>query len=301
MASGDLTLDHVVIAVRDLGAARESYTALLGRSPSWSGRHPAYGTENVLYRLENTYVELLSPRGDAAPGSWGERLLAHLARGGDGLWAIAIGTADLDARVAILRARGLPVADPAPGEGEDLDTGARRAWRNAFIPVEATRGVNCFLIKHLSPPNALPVARPLAPEGSYVTRVDHVVVPSSNLAAARRLWSEVMGVRLARERNFPERNSRLLFFRLRDVTLEIAGRIEGEGNDTGDRLWGVAYEVEDVACAAARLRGAGFDVSEVRDGRGERTKVATVRSSTCGVPTLLIENEWRADAKETAT
>lgn len=297
MAATDLTLDHVVIAVRDLSAARETYDTLLGRTPSWRGRHPTYGTENVLYRLENTYVELLAPASDGG-GAWGERLRAHLDLRGEGLWAIAIGTSALDAQVARLRSRGLPVADPAPGEGEDLDTGARRAWRNAFVPLEAMRGLNCFFIEHLSPSEALPVAEPHTPEGAYVTRVDHVVVPSANLDASRRLWGETVGARLARERDFPERNSRLLFFRLRDVTLEIAGRIEGEQEDTGDRLWGVAYEVGDVAKTAARLREAGFDLSEVREGRGEGTRVATVRAPTCGVPTLLIEHLWRRNQKE---
>ncbi len=293
-----LTLDHVVIAVRDVAAARETYDVLLGRAPSWRGRHPAYGTENVLYRLDNTYVELLAPAADAAAGTWAERLLAYLDERGEGLWALAVGTTELDALVARLRSRGLPVADPAPGEGEDLDTGARRAWRNAFVPAEAMRGVVCFFIEHRSPLEALPPARPLTSEGSYVTHVDHVVVTSANLDASRRLWGDVVGVRLARERDLPERNSRLLFFRLRDVTLELAGRMNGAATDEGDRLWGVAYEVGDVAAAVARLRDAGFDVSDVREGRGEWTRVATVRGPTCGVPTLLIENLWRRDGKE---
>lgn len=295
-----LTLDHIVVAVRDVAAAREAYDVLLGRAPSWGGRHPAYGTENVLYRLENTYVELLAPA-LLATGAWAARLRSHLDLRGEGLWGIAIGTAELDALVARLRSRGLPVADPAPGEGEDLDTEARRVWRNAFVPEEAMRGVVCFFIEHGSPPEALPIARPLAPQGSYVTHVDHIVVASAHLDASRRLWGEVVGARLARERDFPERNSRLLFFRLRDVTLELAGRIDGEEPDDGDRLWGVAYEVGDVAAAVARLRRAGFDVSDVREGRGERTRVATVRGPTCGVPTLLIENQWRRDRKEKPT
>lgn len=297
MPDTGLTVDHVVIGVHDLAAGRRTYDALLGRTPSWRGRHPAYGTENVLYRLENACIELLAPAGGAG-GTWSERLRGHLDERGEGLWAIAIGTEELDALVERLRSRGLPVAEPASGEGEDLDTGARRAWRNAFVPVEAMRGVNCFFIEHLSPPDALPFAVSHAPGGSYVTHIDHVVVPSSNLEASRCLWGDVIGARLARERGFPERNARLLFFRLRDVTLEVAGRIQGEGEDTGDRLWGVAYEVGDVAAAVARLRDAGFDVSDVREGRGERTRVATVRSPTCGVPTLLIENLWRRDGKE---
>ena len=45
------SLDHAIVAVRDLTAAARTYTALLGRSPSWRGEHPGLGTNNVLYRL----------------------------------------------------------------------------------------------------------------------------------------------------------------------------------------------------------------------------------------------------------
>ena len=52
------------------------------------------------------------------------------------------------------------------------------------------------------------------------------------------------------------------------------------------------------ACAGASptwtrpMRGwlqAGVDVSEVRNGRKPGTRVMTVRSGTCGVPTLLVQ------------
>jgi hypothetical protein len=37
------------------------------------------------------------------------------------------------------------------------------------------------------------------------------------------------------------------------------------------------------------IRTAGFDVSELRDGRKPGTRVFTVRDGSCGVPTLMIE------------
>ena len=64
----DFTLDHVVIAVRDLDAATADYTALLGREPSWRGEHPKYGTQNTLFRIDNTYIELL-----ALAERWGDK------------------------------------------------------------------------------------------------------------------------------------------------------------------------------------------------------------------------------------
>ena len=54
-------------------------------------------------------------------------------------------------------------------------------------------------------------------------------------------------------------------------------------------LDGVAYRVADLASVRARLLAAGLDVSELRTGNKQGTRVATVRSGTEGVPTLLIE------------
>ena len=45
----------------------------------------------------------------------------------------------------------------------------------------------------------------------------------------------------------------------------------------------------DAACARARLVDDGFDVTEVRAGAKPGTRVCTVQSRTCGVPTLIIE------------
>ena len=76
------TLDHLVIAVRDLAAATDVYARLLGRRPSWRGSHPTYGTANTLFRLENVYVELLAPQ---RPGAVSGRLGAWLGDHGEGV------------------------------------------------------------------------------------------------------------------------------------------------------------------------------------------------------------------------
>lgn len=61
----ELSLDHVIIGVADLQSASARMTAVLGREPSWRGRHPSYGTANVLYRLGFSYIELLAPDPEA--------------------------------------------------------------------------------------------------------------------------------------------------------------------------------------------------------------------------------------------
>jgi methylmalonyl-CoA epimerase len=123
--------------------------------------------------------------------------------------------------------------------------------------------------------------------------MDHAVVLSPDLEASKRLWGEVLGARLALDRTFPERNTRILFFRLGDITVEISGGAQQteEGIGKPDRLWGVAWGVGNMTATVARLRAAGVDVSEPRTGAKPGTLVATAKGlHTHGVATLLIEH-----------
>src|SRR5690606_2261611 len=90
------SLDHLIIAVRDLGEAERNYTRIFGRAPSWKGTHPGMGTANVLYRLANTYVELLGPAGEGANA---DALTRHLDEKGEGIFGIALGTDDAEGTV----------------------------------------------------------------------------------------------------------------------------------------------------------------------------------------------------------
>lgn len=287
----EFTLDHVVIAVRDLDGATADYSALLGRGPSWHGSHPTYGTRNTLFRIDNTYLELLS-LGKSKGGRWSGQLSKFLDKG-EGLYALALGTRDVDADVRVLRGHELPVQDAAEGEGIDELSGNRRSWRNAMVPVKASNGVRIFFIQHRSMPEDLPLAPANGEGGAHVKRLDHAVVLSPDVEASKRLWGDVLGARLALDRTFPERNTRILFFRLGDVTVEISGggQQTEEGIGKPDRLWGVAWGVDDLTATVTRLRAANIEVSEPRTGVKPGTLVATAKGAhTHGVATLLIEH-----------
>jgi catechol 2,3-dioxygenase-like lactoylglutathione lyase family enzyme len=278
-------VDHLVLAVRDLARATDTYRKLLGREPSWHGRHPAYGTANTLFRLENTYVELLAPAGD---GPLAAHLGAWLAEHGESPFALAFGTGDVDAAVAALRVRGLEAPDPADGLGRDERTGAERRWRNVFLPPAATRGVSMIVIEHRSPADALPPAVPIAGETTAVAACDHVVVQTADADAARALYGEALGLRLALDRTFEDWGVRLMFFRTGHLTVEVAASLTRSDAAAPDRFWGISWRVPDIDAAHARLVAAGFDVSEIRTGRRPGTRVATVRAQTHGVATLVI-------------
>lgn len=288
-----LTLDHVVIAVRDLDTATADYEVLLGRTPSWRGDHPAYGTRNVLFRIENTYIELLGLGGGRGDPRWAGELARFLDAQGEGVYALALGTANVDETAREMRVRGLEVVDPADGDGVDIRSGAQRQWRNAWVTPRTSNGIRIFFIEHKSSPDTLPVAPFAGSEAACVRRMDHAVVLSADMEASRKVWSDALEVRLALDRTFPDRNRRILFYRLGDITIEISGGAQQsqEGIGKPDRIFGIAWGVGDLAATCARLAAAGIEVSGPRAGIKPGTLVATAKGERAhGVATLLIEH-----------
>ncbi len=60
-------LNHVAIAVRDLGAATAVYRDTLGAHVSQPQALPEHGVTVVFIELPNTKIELLEPLGEASP------------------------------------------------------------------------------------------------------------------------------------------------------------------------------------------------------------------------------------------
>ena len=278
-------LDHVILAVDDLESATRDMVGLLGRTPSWRGEHPAMGTANTLFRLDNLYVELLSPVGE---GPVAGVLRRRFEEKGEGPFGLAFRTDDAKACREAWLAAGLHPGDASPGLGRDEESGAFREWTNVYLQPGDTRGVLLFAIEHRTPDEVLPPARPFGEEDAAVSGLDHAVVRTSEPEAAIELYGERLGLRLALDREFPQWGSRLLFFRAADATVEVAAQIGSEAEPRAeDELWGLSWRVRDADAAARRMSEAGIDVSEVRDGRKPGTKVFTVHGPTHGVPTLI--------------
>ena len=216
--------------------------------------------------------------------------------------ALAFGTDDIDEFAQQLRGRGVAVADSTPGEGRrsepagSLGSEVVRAWSTLWLPVDATRGLPLFAIQHRSPASSLPLQPPDGVANAAIGALDLVVVISDDPAATRTIYADVLGLRLALDRDFEQRGLRICFFRIGGVTIEVAGpREAAAGAGAADRFGGIAYRVPDVDAARSRLVADGFDVSDTRLGHKPGTRVCSVRDGTCGVPTLLIEAATRPD------
>lgn len=275
-------LDHLVIAVNDLDSAIDSYTKLFGYGPSWRGIHKQLGTTNALFPVENTYLELLASNGEEGAGA--AMIKATLELNGEGLAGLVLGTSNINDLKESLLASGVELQDLSLGEGVDSDQGLKRTWKNLFLPFSLTRGMFAFIIQHET--GELPVVH--GRSSSTINKLDHVVVNTNDPEGFKSLYGDTFGIRLALDQTVEKWGGRMLFFRLNHTTIEVIGKPNED--DPADKLWGLAWSVEDLKATHQRLVKEGIEISEVKAGRKENTLVCTVKSDTCNVPTLLIEH-----------
>jgi catechol 2,3-dioxygenase-like lactoylglutathione lyase family enzyme len=273
-------LDHVVVLVRDIVDGTMAYQTLLARTPAW--RNTSDGADRVLFTLDNMTLELMSPNGDGAAA---ERIREVIAEQGEGLASICFRTGDIakmHRRLDRLALKPEPVAEV---ESCDANSGATLSWKRTRTATAAARGVRLFFLELAK---ERPISAPSA--ASSITGLDHVVVSTSDPERAAALYGARLGLDMALDRSHPDWGQ-LMFFRCGDLIVEVVHR---PGQDqamdkTRDRLWGLSWRVADIDATRARLLSADVDVSDVRTGRKPGTRVLTVRSGTCGIPTLLVE------------
>ena len=275
------TLDHLIIAVKDLDQAEKNYKKILGTNPVWKGRHKSLGTANSIFNFKNTYLELLTSDGEGL----GAELVKNLIQeNGEGLAGIVFGVDDMLQTVQHLKQEGYQISDPAEGEGSDNETNKVRKWHNLFLPPELTRGLFSFIIQHRD--GELPSYKEYAKDS--INKLDHVVINTNNADSFIEIYRNVFKIRLALDKTIEHWNSRMLFFRLNKTTIEVVERSNNE--KPKDTLWGLAWEVESIEDTHKRLLSEGVEVSDIKAGLKENTLVATVKSHTHNVPTLIIQH-----------
>ena len=275
------SIDHLIIAVKDIHDAEENYRKIFGMEPVWKGEHKALGTANVIFNFKNTYCELLSSNGD---GLGAELVNSAIEEQGDGLIGVVLGTNNIEESFSTLKKSGYLVTEPTEGEGVDNKTQKIRKWKNLFLPPELTRGIFSFIIEHSE--GALPSLNKY-PKAT-INKLDHLVINTNDANGFINIYKDVFNIRLALDKVIEHWKSRMLFFRVNKTTIEVIERKNED--DSQDSLWGLAWEVESIEEAYKRLISEGVDVTPIKDGLKENTLVATIKSHTHNVPTLLIEH-----------
>ena len=275
------SLDHIILAVEDLQDAEKNYKNILGIEPSWRGLHKELGTANVIFNFKNTYLELLSAEGE---GVGADLVNESIKKNGEGLAGIVLNTKDISKASKKLKDLGFLVGDVLTGEGKNKDTNDIRNWKYLFLPQELTRNLFLFLIEHTK--GILPQDERFPP-GS-INKLDHVVINTNDADGFINIYQDIFNIRLALDRIIEHWKSRMLFFRLNKTTIEVIEKKDHK--DPNDSLWGLAWEVESIKDAHERLVSKGVEVTEIKKGLKENTLVATIKSHTHNVPTLLIEH-----------
>ena len=214
----------------------------------------------------------------------GAVLVNHaLQETGEGLIGIVFGTDNLKETHKKLSKKGF-LGDISFGEGLNLKNNKIRKWKNLFLPPELTRGIFSFLIEHTE--GNLPIANKFEP--SMVNNLDHVVITTNDADGFIEVYRDVFNIRLALDKFVDEWKSRMLFFRLNKTTIEVVEKVDDK--EPKDSLWGLSWEVDNIKEAHKRLEKAGVEITSVKKGIKENTMVATIKSHTHNVPTLLIQH-----------
>jgi len=141
-------IDHVVIVVRDLDTARDTF-ARMGFTVTPRGVHTV-GSQNHCVMFGRDYVELLaSPEENPHPS---RQYYTEFARQGEGLAAIALQSRNARGAYTELLWAGFGPADPLDlSRPVEVPEGARDAkFRITQIPAGATPGGRVFVCEHLT-------------------------------------------------------------------------------------------------------------------------------------------------------
>jgi catechol 2,3-dioxygenase-like lactoylglutathione lyase family enzyme len=141
-------IDHVVVGVGDLEAARRAWIDL-GFTVTPRGRHSDWGTANYCVMFAEDYVELL---GIADPSRPSNNLRVFL-ESREGLFGLAFASDDAAAVAQALREGGIAGAGVEElSRSLELPTGeVAPSFRLVHLPPATTPGLSAFVCQHMTP------------------------------------------------------------------------------------------------------------------------------------------------------
>jgi hypothetical protein len=254
-------LDHAVIAVRDLGAARETF-ARMGFTVAPRGDHST-GSANHNIMLGRDYFELLHvPTSNPLQAYFHEFLARH-----EGLAALALTGNGEPGMAAVLAEQGF-APSPAMDFSRPVTTGSATGvarFRLTNLATRATPGTQVFVCQHFT--RELVWLPELTQHANGATGIAAVAFIADNVAHLAGAYARVFGV-------WPQRIDEGLLVETGQAPLAFATRAA-----LGERLAGVELPARAAPLAAAlfirvtdrqtawrTLRDGGFEPRRMRDG-----------------------------------
>jgi len=127
-------IDHVGIAVADIGAAKRLYEDVLGLTLTREEVVTDQGVRTYFYPVAGVKLELLESMTPDGP------IARHLEKRGPGLQHLAVEVEDIEAAIAELQAKGIRMLDETPRKGVENT-------RIAFVHPKDTHGVLLELVE----------------------------------------------------------------------------------------------------------------------------------------------------------
>jgi hypothetical protein len=274
-------IDHCIVLVRDLDAARDQYERL-GFVVSPRGLHPPdHGTGNHTVMLEHEYVELL---GVVAPTPSNEHWRSALETR-EGMSALALQTPSADDAAEEMNADAIALSAPADFARPVVlpdGTRSKAAFRTTQFPKGVAPGFHLFCCEHKTRETTwLPE---LLRHANGAIALDHVLAasddPSADAATVGRLFASEPGVADDGAIGVETGNSTIRF----QTPDALAARYPG-ADLTGlhrSGLVGLALRTRSIADAeAALMRGR---IAHGRTAAG----IAVAPSDACGVLLVFI-------------
>lgn len=131
----------------------------------------------------------------------------------------------------------------------------------------------------------------------HVKRIDHVGIAIADVAAAKKLYEDLLGLKLTREEVVSDQGVRTYFYPIAGVKLELLESTTPDGpiarhlEKRGPGMQHLAVEVDDIEGAIAELKAKGVRMLDDVPRRGvEDTRIAFVHpKDTHGVLLELVE------------
>lgn len=181
------SIDHVVIAVRDLAQAASDYERL-GFTVTPGGYHTGGATHNALISFaDGAYIELIAFTEPDRPQShkwWAKFAL------GEGTVDFALLSLNLAAEAAALRQAGIAVDGPLDG-GRERPDGQRIAWKS--LTIESDDGPLPFVIEDVTPRDLRVPPGAATRHALGVTGISGVTVLVPDLDRASTLYKAFLG------------------------------------------------------------------------------------------------------------
>lgn len=274
-ANGLAGVDHGIVGVDDLEAARTRYQSL-GFTVTPRGRHIGWSTANYCIMFARSYIELL---GIVGTGGYSAGLDVMLAERGEGLLKIALRSDDADRTHDFLCEAGLQT-DPVRELARELelpDAIVLPRFRLVHPAAAAMPGLPGFICQHLTPEIVWREA--WLRHRNTASAVESYCIAADDPLSLAGGWARIFGpvaVTEGKDRIAVETGTTRLDF---VATSALATEHSALGIDApaDGRIAGLTVAVDDLAAAAACLAEAG--VACMRAG----SRLTVPPADACGV------------------